>query len=557
MPITAILILAASTVLAPSVAAQERGSQSSFTYAFPKVRFRDQGVKVERVTRGAHMTRDDRSPARAFAAPTEMLVHPTNPKIILAATANLRTRVCHLLRSQDAGRTWKILDAVPGPKDYPYCTHNDPAISQGTIAWGSDGVLYYGLLGYGEGEGPRGMGVSVRVSVALARSTDLGDSWSSTVVMDTRRRPEPAPSAGSVTGLAVDTSGDDDVVYVGYSLSYQNVPADSPLNDDPVVVSVSNDGGKTFAEGKNLNGFSKLRHEIEGNEYPLIMTATFGRPFLVAHDGVVMAVSGPNTPFDRSPPGSSYFAWPYRHALPYLLARSTDKGQTWSMSKLSPPVFAGVGHQTGMGWTPDGGAKGTFVFAYAATPATADSSGTVDMVVQRSTDEGQTWTEPLAIDDDHPVDRYTSFYPMLSVAPNGRVDVVWQDNRDLTDFHFNVRYTYSTDGGRTWAENIKVNDRPLNFNLGVSFNSDVRQPPGVASANEYAVFGWADTRFGNELTQTQDNFSTIAQFKPVPRESSVIPILAAAFGGLLAAGAVLFVMQLLHWRRRAQAASVP
>ncbi|MDQ4068270.1 MAG: glycoside hydrolase [Actinomycetota bacterium] len=502
------------------------------------------------------MTRDDRSPSRAFAAPTKMLVHPKNPRIIVAATANLRTRVCHLVRSEDAGRTWRIVDALPAPNDYPFCTTHEPAVSQSAIAWGRDGVLYYALLGYAEDEGPRGMGVSVRTSVVLARSTDLGDSWSHTLVMDNRRRPEPAPSAGAVTGLAVDTSGANDVVFVGYSLSYGNVPADSPLNDDPVVVSVSTDGGRTFAEGTNLNQFSALSEGIAGNEYPLIMTSTFGRPFLIAHDGVVMAVSGANTPFNRRPPGGNYFAWPYRHPLPYLLARSTDQGRTWTMSKLSPPVFAGVGHQTGMGWTPHGGADGTFVFAYAATPGTADTSGTVDIVVQRSTDRGRTWTEPLAIDDDDPVDRYTGFYPTLSVAPNGRVDVVWQDNRDITDFHFNVRYTYSTDGGRTWAPNIKVNDRPLNFHLGVSFNSDVRQPPGVASANEYAVFGWADTRFGDEVTQTQDNFSTIAQFKPLPADSSVIPVLAAVFGGLVTGGAVLIGMQFLHLRRRRRSAPV-
>jgi hypothetical protein len=371
--------------------------------------------------------------------------------------------------------------------------------------------------------------------------------------MDNRRAPDPAPSADSVTGLAVDTSGAHDVVYVGYSLTYQNLPADSPLNDHPVVVSVSTNGGRTFALGKNLNDFAHLTEDIDGNQYPLIMTSTFGRPFLVAHKGVVMAVSGPTTPFNRTPPGGSYFAWPYQHALPYLLARSTDNGQTWSVSKLSPSVFPGVGHQTGMGWTSRGGAKGTFVFAYAATPSTADTSGPVDIVVQRSTDEGQTWSQPLAINDHDQLDPSTGFYPMLSTAPNGRVDVVWQDNRDATDFHFNVRYTYSTDGGRSWARNIRANDRPLDFNLGVSFNSDVRQPPGVASADEYAIFGWADTRLGNEATQTQDDFSTIAQFKPIPRETSVAPVLAAAFGGLMLAGLVLFVMQFLQLRRRAGA----
>jgi hypothetical protein len=555
MTMGALIVLAASTVLDSSLAAQTSNSQGAvaYAYAFPKARFDDQNPNVERLTRGVQMTRDDRSPTRAFAAPTQMLVDPKNPRIIVAATANLRTRVCHLLRSEDAGRTWRILDATPGPRDYPYCTQSEPGISQATVAWGRDGVLYSGLLGYGDGEGPRGMGVSTRTSVVLARSTNLGNSWSTTLVMDNRRAPDPAPSADSVTGLAVDTSGAHDVVYVGYSLTYQNLPADSPLNDHPVVVSVSSDGGKTFAPRKNLNDFAHLTEKIDGTDYPLIMTSTFGRPFLVAHDGVVMAVSGPTTPFNRTPPGGSYFAWPYQHALPYLLARSTDKGQTWSVSKLSPPVFPGVGHQTGMGWTPRGGRKGTFVLAYAATPGTADTSGPVDIVVQRSSDGGKTWSDPLAIDDADPANPSTGFYPMLSVAPDGRVDVVWQDNRDVTDFHFNVRYTYSGDGGRSWAQNVMVNDRPLNFNLGVSFNSDVRQPPGVASANEYAVFGWADTRLGNDVTQTQDDFSTIAQFKPIPRTTSIIPVLAAVFGGLVTAGVVLFLMQFLQWRRRARA----
>jgi hypothetical protein len=71
------------------------------------------------------------------------------------------------------------------------------------------------------------------------------------------------------------------------------------------------------------------------------------------------------------------------------------------------------------------------------------------------------------------------------------------------------------------------------------------------------VFGWADTRLGNDVTQTQDDFSTIAQFKPIPRQSSVIPVLVAVFGGLVAAGVVLFVLQFLQWRRRARGSAVP
>lgn len=530
----------------PALAAQSSG----LDYAFRRATIAEQDVQVKRLTRGVQMTRDEQGPARAFSAPTRMLVHPTNPRIILAATANLRTRVCLLVRSENAGQTWQILDGLPAPLAYPYCTTSDPGVNQGAIAWGRGGMLYYALLGYGDGEGPRGMGVSVRASVVLARSADLGNTWSTTMVMDNRSRPDPAPSAAAVTGLAVDTSPAEDVVYVGYSLSYRDIPADSPLNDPPVVVSTSTDGGRTFAEGVNLNKFSKLTEEIAGSQYRLILTSTFGRPFLVARDGVVMAVSGPTTPFDRRPPQGTYFAFPYRYPLPNLLALSTDHGKTWTISKLGPRVFSGVGAQTGMGWTRDGGHDGTFVFAYAATPESADTSGTVDIVVQRSTDRGKTWSEPLAIDDDDPAARYSGFYPMLSVAPNGRVDVVWQDNRDVADFHFNVRYTYSTDAGTSWAKNVQVSDQPLNFNLGVSFNSDVRQPPGVASADEYAVFGWADTRLGDELTQTQDAFSTIAQFKAIPAKASALPTFAAVFGGLVVAGAVLLLILFVRQGRK-------
>src|SRR5207248_10747533 len=111
--------------------------------------------------------------------------------------------------------------------------------------------------------------------------------------------------------------------------------------------------------------------------YQLDFDTGFGSPFLVAHGGVVLAAARSNFPFNDQPapppeagtglrPGS----W-YAYPMPQLIARSTDRGKTWTITTLGDPILAGTGSFTGPGSTPKGGPKGTSVAAYAATPATS------------------------------------------------------------------------------------------------------------------------------------------------------------------------------------------
>jgi hypothetical protein len=528
-----------------SAGASAAGSATAPT-GFSPATFADQSVATKRLTAAVQMTKDEQAPTRAFTGPTSMLVDPENPRIVVAATADLRTRVCQLVRSTDAGHTWHYAKSLPAPTAYPNCTNGSAGAPEASIAWGKHGTLYYALNGFGPGEGSYTEG---RTSMVLARTTDLGDHWSTTLVDDNRSKPVPAPSDFGAT-VAVDTSGSRDVVYVGFSQFFPDAPQDSPLNNGPVEVAVSTDGGVTFGPPANIQDSSHLTGTIAGKSYPLLMEGFFGAPLLTAHAGTVVVVSGSESPFNNHPPGDSNFDTRFNYAMPQLAARSTDHGKTWTVATMGPPIYAGVGSQTGLGWTPKGGAKGTFVAAYAGSPEGATSSGVADIVFQRSTDGGATWSDPVAIDDDTS-GQSTSFYPQLGVAPNGRVDVVWQDTRGQTDYRVQVRYTYSADGGATWSHNMEVTDQPVNFNLGVSFNSDLRQPPGVASADQYAVFGWADTRLANDLTQTQDNFSAVAQFAAIPaKTSTVLPVVAAVFGGLVVAGALLLLAQLVRRRRR-------
>lgn len=512
--------------------------------SFPKARFAPQSVEVQRLTGGVHMTKEETAPTRGFTGPTSMAADPDDPRIVVAATADLRTRACHLLVSTDAGMSWAFSKERPAPEGYPFCTNTTAGVPEASVAWGSDGTLYYALQAYGEGEGPR----EGKTSIALARTTDLGQSWTTTIVTDARSEPDPKPENTGVSGLAVDNSRPTDAVYVGYSRDWSaTAPDGHPLERKrEVVVATSTDGGATFGKPVNLNDESKLTMTVAGKSYPLHFQTAFGRPYLTAHDGVALAVADGGPPADSPPPREAYDGI-FGEATPMLVARSTDQGRTWVVSELGKPVYNAAGSYTGMGWTPDGGPDGTFVFAYSATPGDAKNAGRSEIVVQRSTDNGVTWSDPVAINDDDPDDRFTSFYPALDVAPNGRVDVIWQDNRGLTDYLVNVRYTYSTDGGATWAPNMAVTDRPINFNFGLSFNSDLRQPPGIASTNQYAAIAWADTRYADEKTQTQDDFGVVAQFSPLPaHESTTWPTIAAILGGLVLAGVVLLGIQLVR-----------
>jgi len=97
----------------------------------------------------------------------------------------------------------------------------------------------------------------------------------------------------------------------------------------------------------------------------------------------------------------------------------------------------------------------------------------------RSTDGGDTWSTPIRLNDDNPSASSFQWFPMLSVAPNSRIDAVWYDTRNGTGvapYRFSqLYYTYSWDGGLTWSKNQAVT--PLfNTHLPYSFINGEERP---------------------------------------------------------------------------------
>lgn len=81
----------------------------------------------------------------------------------------------------------------------------------------------------------------------------------------------------------------------------------------------------------------------------------------------------------------------------------------------------------------------------------------LDVQFIRSEDGGFTWSDPVRVNDDSVGANAWQWFGTMSVAPGGRIDVVWNDTRTSGATNFSeLYYSFSYDGGRTWAVNEPV-----------------------------------------------------------------------------------------------------
>src|SRR5262249_15123806 len=58
------------------------------------------------------------------------------------------------------------------------------------------------------------------------------------------------------------------------------------------------------------------------------------------------------------------------------------------------------------------------------------SADPLDVMFARSIDGGQTWSAPKRVNDDSTTNGAYQWFGTMSVAPNGRIDAVWNDTRN-------------------------------------------------------------------------------------------------------------------------------
>jgi len=102
-----------------------------------------------------------------------------------------------------------------------------------------------------------------------------------------------------------------------------------------------------------------------------------------------------------------------------------------------------------------GGTRNGWIYVLSSVdPSGSDPS---DVRFIRSTDGGNTWSASKRINDDPTNGNKYQWFGTMSVAPNGRIDVVWNDTRnDTGNRRSQLFYSYSLNGGDTWSKNIAL-----------------------------------------------------------------------------------------------------
>jgi hypothetical protein len=187
-------------------------------------------------------------------------------------------------------------------------------------------------------------------------------------------------------------------------------------------------------------------------------------------------------------------------------------------------------------------------------------NGDWDVFVSTSADSGRSWAAPERINDDEIGNGKHQYLPRISTAPEGRVDVVFLDRRrDSNNVRNDTFYTFSSDGGRTFARNERLTSETSDSRSGQHYlvpsagdRADFGSRIALISLREEAVAAWTDTR-NALLAPYQDVYGAKISDLPSGTTTRSPWVLPAALVLLLAGSAIATVVIRARSRRNKNA----
>ena len=454
-------------------------------------------------------------------------VNPNDPDHVIMASIDFNFPSVTSYVSLDGGEVWE------GPFQSPYLTKDRVSGGDPVLAFDRDGDVYFASISIGIEEFTFGNIVTFSLvsSIAVASSEEGGFSWNdgvSTARSGVETRDLQLDPLGRLRGTLATSFLDKpwmtigpnpvdpnkDVIYVTYT-KFEVIFEIAWVGDVP-----------TFLPQSTETTVELVRSEDKGQTWtePIAVSPTVARVFGEREDsgapgvfGTDRVVQGPQP--GVTPDGTLFVAWidttddgSMEGKAEIHMARSDDGGATFD----EPQVVAEMEE---IGFRPRTsffrfwgsafprlavGPQGELYVLYTArNPDKARDDG--DIYLVRSVDDGETWSDPLRLNDDD--GNALQFFPAIDVDPEGVVHVMWGDMRDdPSQIRYHIYYTSSDDQGETWGFELedrgfsvgdtRVSDFASNPNFGFPFGLFLGDYFAIAATGEDVYMVWADTRLG-------------------------------------------------------------
>lgn len=265
---------------------------------------------------------------------------------------------------------------------------------------------------------------------------------------------------------------------------------------NPILASHSDDGGATFSSPVQVSDANRERVVAPalalGPRHTIYVAYyDFGRDAVDYQN-----LEGPSWP-DPWSVVSSTSTDGGQHFNPGVAVDNsvTPPGRVMLVFTMPPPSLAVDGERVCVAWTDA-------------------RQGDPDAMLRCSPNKGTTWQGLERLNDDAVNNGRSQYLPRLSISPDGRLDAVFFDRRnDPQNRRYDVFYTYSADGGRHFARNVRLTEMASDSHIGAQYTGpaahgqyEIGNRLGLLSMRASVLAAWPDARNSAVNTTAQDIF---------------------------------------------------